>query len=255
MKKIFFLTIIISSVLSGMGEESLKKRCLDHFLQEPRAQLATDLEHRMPLDLHDNMRERWYSELDKNVNSWVSDLARSNNHTKILSGKVTDITFNEEQDRILVRRRIMRHHVGIGPVPTDIEREYNLDGNWPYKGFFVTNVPPFVCESQPDTLTDYGIKSYGLDNVWRATLSKKNKKIIGIKAGALGILHDYAPGERFKKYIAKRAPLAQILLLEALRQAHEEGEKIMLTAQEKEILNGMPPTFEKANDFLRKFVK
>lgn len=246
MKKIFFLTIIISSVLSGMEAESLQRRCVGQILKDPRGQIHADLEHRLPADRHDDIRQEWHQRYKESP--WLKNLVVSNNGTQVLGSGVEKIAFNLEQDRIRTKSSyVPRCAPNFEPIYF-ISKQFNLDGT-------PVDAQVFLRERRPNVVIEKDLHSLGLDNVWTAACSEKNKKIIGIKAGALGILHDYAPGERFEEYIAKRAPLAQILLLEALQQAHQNDEKISLTFDEKKILDGMPPQFEKAKELLRKSVR
>ena len=240
MKKNFLLLLIAFFPLSAMNEDSLKKCCLDFLLKNPREQIKADLEHHLPFDCLDDIRERWFSKLDK-TRDWWRSLVVCNNPTIPLL-----YTVDAAQD------------IGWDSTHTSIElslnREeftyrcyYDLKGNMSWPSLFTP-------DQNFDVLDKESQKLYTLPACKKAIRSTQAKKIIGINENSDGFIYDYAPGEKFEEYIAERAPLAQILLLEAIRVAHEKGEMIRLTAQEEKILDGMPPQFEKAKDFLRKSV-
>ncbi len=243
MKNIAVLSLMTLPFLAyAMEVETPGQALANPILQEPRVSLFTDQEFAIKVDLHEVIRTEWYRELNKNSDWWKA-LIYSNNFTTILCDGVREIQFDTSCERIRV--------LGSTSKPEQ-QKLYTLDGR-------LIDGADFSTERCPYELSEHELEAQGLsastDGIWYAKLIAKQRKIIGMKYGAVAVVHDYEPGYRFEKYLAKRAPLAQILLLEAIRSAHEKGEKITLTAQEKEILNGMPPQFEKAKEFLKKSVK
>ncbi len=271
MKKNFLLLLIALFPLSAMNEDSLKKCCLDFLLKDPREQIEAVLAHRLPLDLHDDIRERWYSKLDKSEYwGWWRHLVCSNNSTNIVSEDVWEISFNEQLDGFKIKIRVYPEERRLsGGMPNYIEKEFDLQGNelLGEKDTEFSNVGPRGPRLETADIIPYGLSqalchefySPSPSSISPVHHSKKNKKIIGISnskvPGGRGFVHDYALGEEFEKYIAERAPLAQILLLETLHKAYFRVGRINLTIDEKKILDGMPPQFEKAKGFLRRTFK